>query len=128
MNQPTNTFMLTTIRPVTEIRYFSPSGVQPIARTSRRGSTCRTSSQAAARRASRSSFDPSTTRVTVVGYHPQIVTVDLDKVSSKSVPSSSSAARSRRTSRSGRRREPAAVDVTGPASVLERVVVGAGPP
>ena len=59
-DQPTDTFLLQTIRPVTEIRYFTPSNVRPISPTSRRGSTWPTSTRAAGRSACRSSSARST--------------------------------------------------------------------
>ena len=122
-DQPTGTFLLTTIRPVTEIRYFSPSGVLPIASDFEAWidlSKVDPGSGPQSVSVQLRSVDP---RVTVVEFQPQVVTVDLDKVDRKSVPVQVDHGDVPATLELGTTTmAPAKVDVVGPASVLTRVV------
>ena len=122
-NQPTSGFMLTTVRPVTEIRYYSPSGIQPIASDFEAWidvSDVEPGSGAQSVPVQLRSVDP---RVTVVDYQPKVVTIDLDKVSTKSVPVVVERGDVPTNLELGTTSvNPKAVEVTGPASVLERVV------
>ncbi|MGP1673742.1 MAG: CdaR family protein [Candidatus Limnocylindrales bacterium] len=121
--QPRDTFNLTTIRPVTEVRYFSPAGVKPItsdfeAWVDLSDVTPGIGPQSVPVQIR--SVDP---RVTVVGFDPQVVTIDLDTLDTKSVPVE--------VERGGTPDgleigpvafEPSSVEVRGPASVIVRVV------
>jgi YbbR domain-containing protein len=122
-NQPTNGFMLTTVRPVTEIRYYSPSGIQPIASDFEAWidlSDVEPGSGAQSVPVQLRSVDP---RVTVVDYQPKIVTIDLDKVSTKSIPVVVERGDVPTNLELGTTSmNPQTVEVIGPASVLERVV------
>jgi YbbR domain-containing protein len=122
-DQPPNTFLLNTIRPVTEIRYFSPSGVQPIAADFEAWVDL---SDVAPGSGSRSvpvqlrAIDP---RVTVLGYQPQVVTVDLDRVARKTVRVEVDRGDLPPNLEVGATTvDPQQVDVIGPASVISRVV------
>ena len=85
-NQPADTFLLQSIRPVTEIRYFTPSNVRPIesdfeawidlADVDPNGGPVSLPVHLR-------SIDP---RVRVLGFEPQNVTVDLDQLGDKIVP------------------------------------------
>ena len=122
-NQPDNTFLLNTIRPVTEIKYFSPSGIQPIASDFEAWVDLSDIEPGAGARSvpvQLRSVDP---RVTVTGFQPQVVTVDLDRVARKTinvvvergeVPTNLEVGTTTVT--------PAQVEVIGPASVINRVV------
>ena len=86
MNQPADTFLLQSIRPVTEIRYFTPANVRPIesdfeawvdlADVDPNGGPVSLPVHL-------HSIDP---RVRVLGFEPQNVTVDLDQLGDKIVP------------------------------------------
>jgi len=121
--QPTNTFLLTTIRPVTEISYFSPAGIQPIASDFEAWvdlSGVQPGNGPQSVSVQLRSVDP---RVTVVGFQPQVVTVDLDKVGTKKVPVQVDRGDVPTNLELGTTTvTPGMVDVTGPATVLNRVV------
>jgi YbbR domain-containing protein len=122
-DQPPNTFLLTTIRPVTEIRYFSPSGVQPIAAdfeawVDLAGVEPGSGPQSVP--VQLRSIDP---RVTVIGYQPEVVTVELDRIARKTVKVEVERGEVPPNLEVGATAvEPAEVDVIGPASVISRVV------
>ena len=84
--QPDDTFMLTTLRPVTEIRYFTPSNVRPISSDFEAWVDLSDVTPGGGRRSvpiQLRSIDP---RVRVLGFEPQTVTVELDRVAQKTVP------------------------------------------
>ena len=122
-NQPDNTFLLNTIRPITEISYFSPSGVQPIASDFEAWVDLADIDPGGGPRSvtvQLRSIDP---RVTVRGYQPEIVTVDLDRVARKSVDVSVERGDVPANLEVGTTTvTPAQVQVIGPASVINRVV------
>jgi YbbR domain-containing protein len=122
-NQPPDTFLLETIRPVTEIRYFSPSGARPIESDFEAwvdledvaAATGPTSVPVQLR-----SVDP---RVRVVGFEPEVVTVELDRVDSRTVPVEVELGEVPSNIEVGTvSYEPREVEVVGPASVISRVV------
>jgi YbbR domain-containing protein len=122
-NQPPETQLLTTIRPVTEVRYFSPSDARPIESdfeawvdlgdvTPGAGPT----SVPVQLRA----IDP---RVQVVSFQPQAVTVDLDKLDRRSVPVQVDRGEAPANLEIGTPTVvPNDVEVVGPASVISSVV------
>ena len=123
VNQPTDTFLLETIRPVTEIRYFSPSGVQPIS-SDFEASVDLSDVEAGAGPRSVSvqlrSVDP---RVRVVDFQPKVVTVDLDRIAHKDVHVDVDRGQVPPTLQLGTvTTVPTSVQVVGPASVITRVV------
>ena len=84
--QPPDTFLLTTLRPVTEIRYFTPSNVRPISSDFEAWVDLSDVAPGSGRRSvpiQLRSIDP---RVRVLGFEPQTVTVELDRVTQKTVP------------------------------------------
>ncbi len=122
-NQPEDTFLLTAIRPVSEVRFFSPSGVQPIASdfeawVDLADVTPGVGPQSVPVRVR--SVDP---RVRVLGFQPEIVTIDLDRVDRRTV-----AVRVERGDAPANLElgtvtiDPREVEVVGPASVIARVV------
>jgi YbbR domain-containing protein len=121
--QPRDTFNLTTIRPVTEVRYFSPAGVKPItsdfeAWVDLGDVTPGIGPQSVPVQIR--SVDP---RVTVVGFDPQVVTIDLDTLDTKSVPVEVERGGTPDGLEIGTVAfKPSSVEVRGPASVIVRVV------
>ncbi|HSL76780.1 MAG TPA: CdaR family protein [Candidatus Limnocylindrales bacterium] len=121
-DQPPDTFLLQTIRPVTEIRYFTPSNVRPIesdfeAWVDLGGINPGDGAQSVP--VQLRSIDP---RVRVLGFEPQSVTVDLDRLSEKVVPVQIDHGEAPSGLTLGpESADPAEVRVVGPASVLERV-------
>jgi YbbR domain-containing protein len=123
VNQPADTFLLETIRPVTEIRYFSPSGIQPIS-SDFEASVDLSGVEAGAGPRSVSvqlrSVDP---RVRVVDFQPKVVTVDLDRIAHKDVRVEVDRGQVPTTLQLGTvTTVPSTVQVVGPASVITRVV------
>lgn len=123
VGQPADSFLLTAPEAVTEIRYFSASGVQPIASDFRAtidlsniepgGGPQRVPVQV-------ESIDP---RIRVTGVQPQAVTIDLDRLAQRTVPVSVPAPIPPTGLTLGDIRiEPMEVEISGPASVIERVV------
>jgi YbbR domain-containing protein len=84
--EPPATFLLNTIDPVTEVRYFSPSGRRPLASTFEAWVDL-TDIQAGTGPVSvpvrMESIDP---EINVVSFTPERVTVDLDIVSERQIP------------------------------------------
>lgn len=121
--QPQDSFLLTSIDPVTEIRYFAPPGTRPL------------SSDFAAS-VDLSGIQPGSgpqrvpvrvvstdTRIRIVGVQPDQVTVNLDRIDRKQVgvviehdPAPNGLELGEASA------EPDTVEVFGPASVIERVV------
>ncbi len=123
VNQPADTFLLETIRPVTEIRYFSPSGVQPISSDFEASVDLSDVEAGAGPRSvpvDLRSVDP---RVRVVDFQPKVVTVDLDRVAKKDVPVEVDRGQVPSNLQLGTvTAVPTSVQVVGPASVITRVV------
>jgi YbbR domain-containing protein len=123
VNQPADTFLLETIRPVTEIRYFSPSGVQPISSDFEASVDLSDVEAGAGPRSvpvDLRSVDP---RVRVVDFQPKVVTVDLDRLANKDVPVEVDRGQVPSNLQLGTvTTVPTSVQVVGPASVITRVV------
>ena len=85
-NQPRDVILLKTIAPVTEIRYFSPSGTRPIDSTFEAyvdlSSVVAGPGPVTVPIRVRS-FDD---RINVIGYAPDIVTIQVDRLETKQVP------------------------------------------
>ena len=85
--EPPATFLLNTIDPVTEVRYFSPSGRRPVASTFEAcGGPVRRAGRNGSGLGRRSRCAPSTREINVVSFTPEQVPVDLDIVSEPAVP------------------------------------------
>lgn len=123
VGQPADGFMLTTIRPVTEIRYFTPSNVRPISSDFEAWVDVTNVAPGSGPRSvpiQLRSVDP---RVRVLGFEPQAVTIDLDIVASKTVPVQVERGDVPTNMTVGAVTvEPTEVQVVGPRSVLDRVV------
>ncbi len=123
VGQPADGFMLTTIRPVTEIRYFTPSNVRPISSDFEAWVDVTNVAPGSGPRSvpiQLRSVDP---RVRVLGFEPQAVTIDLDIVASKTVPVQVERGDVPTNMTVGAMTvEPTEVQVVGPRSVLDRVV------
>ena len=123
VGQPADSFMLTVIDPVTEIVYFSASDVQPIASDFRaRIDISNVVPGSGPQRVpiQVESIDP---RIRVVRVQPQAVTVNLDRLEDKLVDVQvPSPVAPDGLSLGDIKIEPARVKVSGPASVLGRVV------
>ncbi len=123
VGQPEDSFMLTSIEPVTEIRYFSASGAQPIASDFQARidvSNVVPGSGPQRVRVQVEALDP---RIRVVDSQPSEVTVDLDQLTSKEVDVVVPAPIAPTGLTLGEVQvEPTRVSVSGPASVIGRVV------
>jgi YbbR domain-containing protein len=121
--QPPDTFLLTTLRPVTEIRYFTPSDVRPISSDFEAWVDLSDVAPGSGRRSvpiQLRSIDP---RVRVLDFEPQTVTIELDRVAQKTVSVQVERGEVPVNMSVGPMTvDPAQVRVVGPASVLARVV------
>lgn len=121
--QPDSTFLLQDLRPVTEIRYFTPSNVRPIESDFQAWVDLSDVEVGAGPQSvpiQLRSIDP---RVRVQSFEPQNVTVELDRLSEKvvQVEVDHGEAPSGMTL-GGVSADPSEVRVLGPATVLDRVV------
>ncbi len=121
--QPDDTFLLTTLRPVTEIRYFTPSDVRPISSDFEAWVDLSDVAPGSGRRSvpiQLRSIDP---RVRVLDFEPQNVTIELDQVAQKTVSVQVERGEIPVNMSVGPVTvDPPEVRVVGPASVLTRVV------
>lgn len=123
IGQPADSFLLTSIDPVTEIRYFAPPGTRPLSSDFEASvdlSAIRPGSGPQRVRVRVVSVD---TQIRIVGVQPDEVTVNLDNVGRKSVgvvvehdPAPNGLELGEELA------DPATVEVLGPASVIQRVV------
>ncbi len=121
--QPVNTFLLKTIRPVTEIRYFSPSGVQPIASDFEAWVDLSDVEPGSGPQSVPVQLRSIDQRVTVLGFEPQVVTVDLDRIATRTVEVEVDRGEVPTNLEVGTTTvSPRQVQVIGPASVISRVV------
>ena len=124
-DQPDGTFLLNTIRPVTEIRYFSPSGVQPIDSDFEAWVDLSDVEPGSGLQSVPVQLRSVDQRVTVLGYQPQVVSIDLDRVARKTVDVSVDHGDVPTNLELGTTTvEPTQVQVVGPASVISKVVSG----
>lgn len=122
-DQPPDTFLLTTIRPVTEIRYFAPSGARPIESDFEAWVDLSDVSPGGGPTSVPVQLRAIDQRVRVVGFEPQNVTVNLDKVDRRTVPVQVDRGEAPANVEVGTPSvEPSEVDVVGPASVISSVV------
>jgi YbbR domain-containing protein len=121
--QPEDSFLLTTIDPVTEIRYFAPSGTRPLSSDFEASidlSGIQPGSGPQRVPVLVVSIDD---RITVVGVQPSAVTVDLDRLDRKEVDVVVDRGPTPNGLELGEEGvDPSRVQVSGPASVIERVV------
>lgn len=122
-DEPTGTYLLTTIRPVTEIRYFSPSGVRPIAEDFEAWVDLSDITPGNGPQSVPVQLRSVDQRITVLGFQPQAVIVDLDRIARKSVKVQVDHGHVPTNLEIGTTSiDPAEVDVVGPASVISNVV------
>jgi YbbR domain-containing protein len=121
--EPTDSFLLTSIDPVTEIRYFAPSGTRPQSSDFEASidlSGIQPGSGPQRVPVHVTSIDD---RITVVGVTPSEVTVDLDRLDQKTVDVVVDRGPTPAGLELGEASvEPGRVTVLGPATVIERVV------
>jgi YbbR domain-containing protein len=123
IGQPEDSFLLTVIDPVTEIRYFAPSGTRPLSSDFKASidlSGVQPGSGPHRVPVRVISIDD---RITVVSVQPSAVTVDLDRLDRKTVDVVVEHSPVPDGLELGDEAiEPLRVQVSGPASVIERVV------
>jgi YbbR domain-containing protein len=123
IGQPADSFLLTLIDPVTEIRYFAPSDVRPRssdfeASIDLSGIQPGSGPQRVAVR-----VISADTRIRIIGVQPDEVTINLDMVGRKAVPVIVEHGPAPNGLELGDVvAEPETVEVFGPASIIERVV------
>lgn len=121
-NQPPDTFLLTTIDPVTEVRYFAPSGVRPIASTFEAWVDLTDVPVGTGSVTVPVQVRAVDDRFTVISYIPDAVTVQLDPLKSREVPVQIQFAPPPEGLGVGTATaDPATVTVSGPASVVDAV-------
>ena len=120
---PQDSFLLTSVDPVTEIRYFAPSGTRPLSSDFEASidlSGIQPGSGPHRVPVRVVSIDD---RITVVGVQPAAVTVDLDRLGQKQVDVQVDHGPTPNGLELGAEVvSPSRVQVAGPASVIERVV------
>lgn len=121
-NPPDNTFLLSTVDPITEVRYLSPSGVPAIASSFEAWidlSSVPVGNGPVTVPIQVRAIDE---RLTVVGFTPDVVTVQLDEVITREVAVDVQFAPPPAGLQVGRTVvDPARVEVTGPRTAVERV-------
>ena len=119
---PSDSFLLTTIDPVTEIRYFAPTGVRPIPSDFEASIDISGLQPGSGRQRVPVRVVSIDERITVVGVQPSEVTVDLDRLGSKTVDVIVDSGQTPSGLELGDPVvEPTRVEVSGPASVITRV-------
>ncbi|MEX1171585.1 MAG: CdaR family protein [Chloroflexota bacterium] len=117
---PRDAFLLTTIEPVTEVRYFSPSGIPPI--ESSFEAWVDLSSVEVGGGPVTVPVQVRAAGITVVGHTPEVVTVELDRVVTADVPVIVQYPPPPEGLQIGEiSTDPSTVTVSGPASVVDKV-------
>jgi YbbR domain-containing protein len=120
---PADGFQLITIDPVTEIRYFAPSGVKPLSSDFQATIDLTGIVPGSGRHLVPVHVTSIDERITVVGVSPSAVTVDLDRLAEKTVDVLVDHGAAPVGLELGDESvAPAEVVVSGPATVLDRVV------
>ncbi len=123
VGQPDDTFLLTAVEPVTTVRYFAPSGVRPIAATFTATVDLSGVEAGTGPRLVPIVVTSLDERITVLGSDPDVMTVELDSLQTRMVP----VVVERGIVPSGIELgeitiDPAEVEISGPSSVVGRVV------
>lgn len=122
-NLPADSFVLTSIDPVTEIRYFAPSGTRPLSSDFQASIDLSGILPGSGPQRVPVQVVSIDDRITVVGVQPSAVTVDLDRLDRKMVDVVVDYGQTPSGLELGEQvADPGRVRVSGPASVLERVV------
>ena len=121
--QPRDTFLLTDVEPVTAVRYLSPSGARPITSTFEAWIDISGIVPGSGPQSVPVTVESIDDRITVVGREPDRMTVNLDTIASRSVPVRvAQLAPPDGLELGATTVDPAEVQISGPASVLDRVV------
>jgi YbbR domain-containing protein len=119
---PADGFQLITIDPVTEIRYFAPSGVRPLSSDFQATIDLSGIQPGSGRHLMPVHVTSIDDRITVVGVTPSAVTIDLDRLAEKSVDVTVDHGPAPTGLELGDESvTPTTVVVSGPATVLDRV-------
>lgn len=121
--QPEDTYLLSAVEPVTVVRYFAPSGVRPFAATFVATVDVSDVEPGAGPQAVPIVVTSLDDQITVLGSEPDVMSVELDALETRTVP----VVVERGTVPPGLEVgetsvEPGEVEVSGPSSVVERVV------
>jgi YbbR domain-containing protein len=120
---PADTFLLTSIDPVTEIRYFAPSGTRPLSSDFEASIDLSGIQPGGGPQRVPVHVISIDDRITVVGVQPTAVTVDLDQLGTKTIDAMVDHDQAPEGLELGEVTiDPSRVEVSGPASVIERVV------
>jgi YbbR domain-containing protein len=123
VGQPEDTFLLTAIEPVTVVRYFAPSGVRPITSTFSATVDVSGVEPGDGPRPVPIVVTSVDDRITVLGTEPDVMTVNLDPLTTVSVPVIVEHGTVPPGLELGDTTvEPSEVEVSGPASVIDDVV------
>ncbi len=121
--QPPDTFLLTSVDPVTTIRYLAPSGVRPITSTFEAWIDLDGIEPGSGPKSVRIQVRSIDNRITVIASEPDRVTVDLDKLASRKVGVTVPKVAPPANIQLGPTTvDPTEATISGPASVLTRVV------
>lgn len=121
-NIPAEAFLLTAIEPITEVLYFSPTGVPAIASSFEAWVDLSSVPVGTGPVTVPIQVRAIDERLTVVGSTPDVVIVELDRIITREVPVDVEYAPAPAGLQVGRTTvEPKLVDVSGPASAVERV-------
>ncbi len=120
---PDDTFLLTDVAPVTSIRYLAPSGVRPITSTFEAWIDISNIEPGSGPHSVPVNVESIDDRITVVGREPDRMTVNLDRLATRTVPVNVPQVAAPDGLELGATAfEPKEVQISGPASVLDRVI------
>ena len=120
---PDDTFLLTDVAPVTSVRYLAPSGVRPITSTFEAWIDISGIEPGSGPQSVPVTVESIDDRITVVGRDPDRMTVDLDNLATRTVPVAVPEVAAPDGLELGATSvEPTDVQISGPASVLDRVI------
>lgn len=123
IGQPADSFLLTSIDPVTEIRFFATSDVRPLSSDFSASIDLSGIQPGSGPQRVPVHVETIDTRIRITGVQPEAVTVNLDMVGRKSVPVVVEHGAAPNGLELGEvAAEPATVEILGPASIIERVV------
>ena len=121
--QPSDTFLLTDVEPVTTVRYLSPSGARPITSTFEAWIDISGVEPGSGPQSVPVTVESIDDRITVVGREPDRMTVNLDKLATRTVPVRVAQVAPPDGLELGVTTvDPTQAEISGPASVLDRVV------
>jgi YbbR domain-containing protein len=123
VNAPPDSFLLSSIDPVTEIRYFAPPGTRPLSSDFEASVDLSGIEPGSGPQRVRVNVVSIDDRIRIVGVQPDVVTVNLDILGRRAVGVVvEHNATPEGLELGDESAEPATVEVFGPASIIERVV------